>query len=578
MAEKVLKGIAASDGVAIAKAYMLVDPDLSFEKTTVSDTDAEVARLHDAFDASKAELKVIKDKAVENLGEEEAEVFEAHITILSDPEMLGQIEGKIKDDKVNAEEALKEVTDTFISMFEAMTDNAYMQERAGDIRDVTKRVLSHLLGVTLPSPALIDSEVIVVAHDLTPSDTAQLDRKYVKGFITDIGGRTSHSAIMSRTLEIPAVVGSESATTDIKEGDTVVLDGINGDALVAPTDAEVADYQQKAKDFVAQKAEWAKLKNEATVSKDGKHFELASNIGTPDDMDGVLDAGSEAIGLFRSEFLYMNSSELPDEDTQFEAYKKVVEGMNGKPVIVRTMDIGGDKELPYLPLPDEMNPFLGYRALRISISETGNQMFRTQLRALLRASVHGKLRIMFPMVALLTEFRTAKGILEEEKAKLVAEGVAVADDIEVGIMIEIPAAAILADQFAKEVDFFSIGTNDLIQYSFAADRGNEQVSYLYQPYNPSLLRLIKHVIDAAHANGRFTGMCGEVTGDQIAVPLLMGLGLDEFSMSSTSVLKTRSLMKKLDTKEMAKLADKALNECVTNEEVKELVEKNVFGK
>ena len=576
MAEKVLKGIAASDGVAIAKAYMLVDPDLSFEKATVSDTDAEVARLHDAFDASKAELKVIKDKAVENLGEEEAEVFEAHITILSDPEMLGQIEGKIKDDKVNAEEALKEVTDTFISMFEAMTDNAYMQERAGDIRDVTKRVLSHLLGVTLPSPALIDSEVIVVAHDLTPSDTAQLDRKYVKGFITDIGGRTSHSAIMSRTLEIPAVVGSESATTDIKEGDTVVLDGINGDALVAPTDAEVADYQQKAKDFVAQKAEWAKLKNEATVSKDGKHFELASNIGTPDDMDGVLDAGSEAIGLFRSEFLYMNSSELPDEDTQFEAYKKVVEGMNGKPVIVRTMDIGGDKELPYLPLPDEMNPFLGYRAIRISLDR--DDIFRTQLRALLRASHYGQLRIMFPMIATLDEFRKAKAIFEEEKAKLVAAGTPVADDIKLGIMIEIPAAAILADQFAKEVDFFSIGTNDLIQYSFAADRGNEQVSYLYQPYNPSLLRLIKHVIDAAHANGRFTGMCGEVAGDQIAVPLLMGLGLDEFSMSSTSVLKTRSLMKKLDTKEMAKLADKALNECVTNEEVKELVEKNVFGK
>lgn len=576
MAEKVLKGIAASDGVAIAKAYMLVDPDLSFEKTTVSDTDAEVARLHDAFDASKAELKVIKDKAVENLGEEEAEVFEAHITILSDPEMLGQIEGKIKDDKVNAEEALKEVTDTFISMFEAMTDNAYMQERAGDIRDVTKRVLSHLLGVTLPSPALIDSEVIVVAHDLTPSDTAQLDRKYVKGFITDIGGRTSHSAIMSRTLEIPAVVGSESATTDIKESDTVVLDGINGDALIAPTDAEVADYQQKAKDFVAQKAEWAKLKNEATVSKDGKHFELASNIGTPDDMDGVLDAGSEAIGLFRSEFLYMNSSELPDEDTQFEAYKKVVEGMNGKPVIVRTMDIGGDKELPYLPLPDEMNPFLGYRAIRISLDR--DDIFRTQLRALLRASHYGQLRIMFPMIATLDEFRKAKAIFEEEKAKLVAAGTPVADDIKLGIMIEIPAAAILADQFAKEVDFFSIGTNDLIQYSFAADRGNEQVSYLYQPYNPSLLHLIKHVIDAAHANGRFTGMCGEVAGDQIAVPLLMGLGLDEFSMSSTSVLKTRSLMKKLDTKEMAKLADKALNECVTNEEVKELVEKNVFGK
>ncbi|AVK62769.1 phosphoenolpyruvate--protein phosphotransferase [Lactobacillus sp. CBA3606] len=576
MAEKVLKGIAASDGIAIAKAYMLVDPDLSFEKTTVSDFDAEIQRLHDAFDAAKAELKVIKDKATQNLGAEEAEVFEAHITILSDPEMLSQIEGKIKDDKVNAEEALKEVTDTFIAMFEAMTDNAYMQERAGDIRDVTKRVMSHLLGVTLPSPALIDSEVIVIAHDLTPSDTAQLDRKFVKGFITDIGGRTSHSAIMSRTLEIPAVVGSETATTEIKADTTVILDGINGEALVAPTDAEISDYQQKAKDFAAQKVEWEKLKNEATVSKDGKHFELASNIGTPDDMDGVLEAGSEAVGLFRSEFLYMNSAELPDEDTQFEAYKKVVEGMQGKPVIVRTMDIGGDKHLPYLPLPDEMNPFLGYRAIRISLDR--DDIFRTQLRALLRASHYGQLRIMFPMIATLDEFRQAKAIFEDEKAKLVAAGTPVADDIKLGIMIEIPAAAILADQFAKEVDFFSIGTNDLIQYSFAADRGNERVSYLYQPYNPSLLRLIKHVIDAAHANGRIAGMCGEVAGDQIAVPLLMGLGLDEFSMSSTSVLKTRSLMKRIDTTEMAKLADKAVNECVTNEEVKALVEKNVFNK
>jgi len=576
MAEKVLKGIAASDGIAIAKAYMLVDPDLSFEKTTVSDVDAEIKKLHDAFDASKAELKVIKDKATQSLGAEEAEVFEAHITILSDPEMLGQIEGKIKDDKVNAEEALKEVTDTFISMFEAMTDNAYMQERAGDIRDVTKRVMSHLLGVTLPSPALIDSEVIVVAHDLTPSDTAQLDRKFVKGFITDIGGRTSHSAIMSRTLEIPAVVGSETATTDLNEGTTVILDGINGEALINPTDDEISAYQQKAKDFAAQKAEWDKLKNEATVSKDGKHFELASNIGTPDDMDGVLDAGSEAIGLFRSEFLYMNSSELPDEDTQFEAYKKVVEGMKGKPVIVRTMDIGGDKHLDYLPLPEEMNPFLGYRAIRISLDR--DDIFRTQLRALLRASHYGQLRIMFPMIATLDEFRQAKSIFEEEKAKLVKAGTPVADDIKLGIMIEIPAAAILADQFAKEVDFFSIGTNDLIQYSFAADRGNEHVSYLYQPYNPALLRLIKHVIDAAHANGRIAGMCGEVAGDQVAVPLLMGLGLDEFSMSSTSVLKTRSLMMTIDTMEMAKLADRALNECVTNEEVKELVEKNVFGK
>ncbi|MDV7694939.1 phosphoenolpyruvate--protein phosphotransferase [Pediococcus parvulus] len=566
---KQLKGIAASDGVAIAKAYMLVDPDLSFDKKTIDNPDAEIKRLQDALDASKAELELIKSKAAKSLGEEEAEVFEAHITILSDPELIGNIEDKIKNDSVNAEQALKDVTDGFIETFEAMTDNQYMQERAGDIRDVTKRVLSHLLGVELPNPALIDSEVVVVTHDLTPSDTAQLDRKFVKGFITDIGGRTSHSAIMSRTLEIPAIVGSEKATTDIKAGDTVVIDGMHGLALVNPDADEVAKYQKMQKDFLAQKAEWKKLRDEKTSSKDGVHFDLAANIGTPDDIKGVIDNGAEAVGLFRSEFLYMDSSELPTEDDQFEAYKQVVSGMNGKQVVIRTMDIGGDKQLPYLPLPDEMNPFLGYRAIRISLDRT--DLFRTQLRALLRASAYGKLAIMFPMIATVAEFKKAKAIFEDEKQKMVKAGTKIGDNIQVGMMMEIPAAAMIADKLAKYVDFFSIGTNDLIQYSFAADRGNEKVSYLYQPYNPSLLRLIKNTIDASHKEGKWTGMCGEMAGDQTAVPILMGLGLDEFSMSATSVLKTRSLMKRLDTKEMKKLADKAVTEAETNDDVIKLV-------
>ncbi|GEL89039.1 phosphoenolpyruvate--protein phosphotransferase [Pediococcus parvulus] len=566
---KQLKGIAASDGVAIAKAYMLVDPDLSFDKKTIDNPDAEIKRLQDALDASKAELELIKSKAAKSLGEEEAEVFEAHITILSDPELIGNIEDKIKNDSVNAEQALKDVTDGFIETFEAMTDNQYMQERAGDIRDVTKRVLSHLLGVELPNPALIDSEVVVVAHDLTPSDTAQLDRKFVKGFITDIGGRTSHSAIMSRTLEIPAIVGSEKATTDIKAGDTVVIDGMHGLALVNPDADEVAKYQKMQKDFLAQKAEWEKLRDEKTSSKDGVHFDLAANIGTPDDIKGVIDNGAGAVGLFRSEFLYMDSSELPTEDDQFEAYKQVVSGMNGKQVVIRTMDIGGDKQLPYLPLPDEMNPFLGYRAIRISLDRT--DLFRTQLRALLRASAYGKLAIMFPMIATVAEFKKAKAIFEDEKQKMVKAGTKIGDNIQVGMMMEIPAAAMIADKLAKYVDFFSIGTNDLIQYSFAADRGNEKVSYLYQPYNPSLLRLIKNTIDASHKEGKWTGMCGEMAGDQTAVPILMGLGLDEFSMSATSVLKTRSLMKRLDTKEMKKLADKAVTEAETNDDVIKLV-------
>ena len=567
---KMLKGIAASDGVAVAKAYLLIQPDLSFETVSVEDTSAEEARLDAALEASQNELSLIRENAVASLGEEAAQVFDAHMMVLADPEMIGQIKETIRTKKINAEAGLKEVTDMFIAIFEGMEDNPYMQERAADIRDVTKRVLANLLGKKLPNPASINEEAIVVAHDLTPSDTAQLNKKYVKAFVTNIGGRTSHSAIMARTLEIAAVLGTNNITELVKDGDVLAVSGITGEVVINPTEEQIAEFKAAGEAYAKQKAEWALLKDAKTVTADGKHFELAANIGTPKDVEGVNDNGAEAVGLYRTEFLYMDSQDFPTEDDQYEAYKAVLEGMNGKPVVVRTMDIGGDKELPYFDLPKEMNPFLGFRALRISISETGNQMFRTQLRALLRASVHGKLRIMFPMVALLTEFRTAKGILEEEKAKLVAEGVAVADDIEVGIMIEIPAAAMLADQFAKEVDFFSIGTNDLIQYTMAADRMNEQVSYLYQPYNPSILRLINNVIKSAHAEGKWAGMCGEMAGDQTAVPLLVGMGLDEFSMSATSVLRTRSLMKKLDTAKMQEYANRALTECSTMEEVLEL--------
>ncbi|MHC5226867.1 phosphoenolpyruvate--protein phosphotransferase [Enterococcus sp. LJL99] len=569
---EMLKGIAASDGVAIAKAYLLVQPDLSFSKTTVEDVAAEESRLDEALAKSTTELQAIREKAAQSLGEEEAQVFDAHLMVLADPEMIGQIKQAIQDNKVNAESALKDVTDMYIGMFEAMDDNAYMQERAADIRDVAKRIMAHLLGVTLPNPSMINEEVIVVAHDLTPSDTAQLDRTYVKAFVTDIGGRTSHSAIMARSLEIPAIVGTMEITSKVKAGDILAVNGIDGEVILAPTDAEKADFEAKGNAYADLKAEWEKLKHAKTETADGKHFELAANIGTPKDLVGVRDNGAEAVGLYRTEFLYMDSPDFPTEDDQYTAYKAVLEGMEGKPVVVRTMDIGGDKELPYLQLPHEMNPFLGYRALRISLSERGDEMFRTQMRALLRASVHGNLRIMFPMVATLKEFRAAKQIFEEEKAKLVAEGTAVSDTIQVGIMIEIPAAAVIADKFAKEVDFFSIGTNDLIQYTMAADRMNERVSYLYQPYNPSILRLIKNVIDASHAEGKWTGMCGEMGGDQMAVPLLVGMGLDEFSMSATSILRTRSLMKRLDTKKMAELADRALNDCDTMEEVIELVE------
>lgn len=564
-----LQGIAASDGIAIAKVYTLTEPDLTVTKVTVEDSEKEVSRLDDALAASIKDVELIKETALKNLGEEEAQVFDAHLMVLSDPELIGQVKDSITSNKVNAESALKEVTDMFISIFAGMEDNPYMQERAADIRDVSKRVLAHLLGVKIPSPATIKDEVIIVAADLTPSDTAQLNRQYVKAFVTDIGGRTSHSAIMARSLEIPAIVGTKEVTSIAKDGDIVIVDGLSGDVFLNPSEEVIAEYRAKAEAFAAQQAEWEKLKDSKTYTKDGHQVELAANIGTPKDLEGVVNNGAEGVGLYRTEFLYMDSHEMPTEEDQFEAYKAVLEGMNGKPVVVRTMDIGGDKELPYLPLPHEMNPFLGYRAIRISLNEP--EMFRTQLRALLRASVYGKLRIMFPMIATLNDFRGAKALLEEEKAKLIAEGVAVSDDIQVGIMIEIPAAAVLAHQFAKEVDFFSIGTNDLIQYTMAADRMNERVSYLYQPYNPSILTLIKHVIDSAHKEGKWAGMCGEMAGDQTAVPLLVGLGLDEFSMSASSVLKTRSLISKLTLSDMQALAAKAINECATVEEVEALV-------
>ena len=564
-----LQGIAASDGIAIAKVYTLTEPDLSFTKISVENTDKEISRLEEALAVSTKEIELIKETALKNLGEEEAQVFEAHLMVLSDPELVGQVKDAITSQKVNAEHALKEVSDMFISIFAGMEDNPYMQERAADIRDVSKRILANLLGVKIPSPATIKDEVVVVAGDLTPSDTAQLNRQYVKAFVTDIGGRTSHSAIMARSLEIPAIVGTKEITSLAKDGDLIIIDGLSGDVFLNPSEDVVAEYRAKAEAFAAQQAEWEKLKDADTFTKDGHQVELAANIGTPKDLEGVINNGAEGVGLYRTEFLYMDSHDMPTEEDQFEAYKAVLEGMNGKPVVVRTMDIGGDKELPYLPLPHEMNPFLGYRAIRISLNEP--EMFRTQLRALLRASVYGKLRIMFPMIATLNDFRGAKALLEEEKAKLIAEGVAVSDDIQVGIMIEIPAAAVLAHQFAKEVDFFSIGTNDLIQYTMAADRMNERVSYLYQPYNPSILTLIKHVIDSAHKEGKWAGMCGEMAGDQTAVPLLVGLGLDEFSMSASSVLKTRSLISKLTLGDMQALAAKAINECATVEEVEALV-------
>jgi len=564
---RLLEGIAASSGIAIAKAYCLVEPDLTFTEKPIEDVQKEIERFQSALSIAKGELEAIREIADKELGADEAAIFNAHVLVLNDPELIAPIEDKIKTEKVNAEHALKETTDMFITMFEQM-DNEYMQERAADIRDVTKRVMSHLLGVKIVSPSTISEEVIIIAEDLTPSDTAQLNRKFVKGFTTDIGGRTSHSAIMARSLEIPAVVGTKDSTTLIQDGDIVIVDGLSGKIHINPTAEVIAQYEAEQQKFEEQKAEWAKLVNEDTISADGHQVELAANIGTPEDLEGVINNGGEGIGLYRTEFLYMGRDQLPTEEEQFVAYKKVLEGMEGKPVVVRTLDVGGDKELPYLNLPTEMNPFLGFRAIRLCLEE--QDIFRTQLRALLRASSFGNLKVMFPMIATLEEFREAKAILEEEKEMLLANGVVISEDIEVGIMVEIPSTAILADQFAKEVDFFSIGTNDLIQYTMAADRMNERVSYLYQPCNPAILRLVKMVIDAAHKEGKWAGMCGEMAGDEIAVPLLLGLGLDEFSMSATSILKARAQIRQLTKSDMVELAAEAL-QMGTAEEVVQAV-------
>lgn len=565
---KLIKGIAASDGVAIAKAYLLVEPDLTFDKNEkVTDVEGEVAKFNSAIEASKVELTKIRNNAEVQLGADKAAIFDAHLLVLDDPELIQPIQDKIKNENANAATALTDVTTQFVTIFESM-DNEYMKERAADIRDVSKRVLSHILGVELPNPSMIDESVVIVGNDLTPSDTAQLNKEFVQGFATNIGGRTSHSAIMSRSLEIPAIVGTKSITQEVKQGDMIIVDGLNGDVIVNPTEDELIAYQDKRERYFADKKELQKLRDADTVTVDGVHAELAANIGTPNDLPGVIENGAQGIGLYRTEFLYMGRDQMPTEEEQFEAYKEVLEAMDGKRVVVRTLDIGGDKELSYLNLPEEMNPFLGYRAIRLCLAQ--QDIFRPQLRALLRASVYGKLNIMFPMVATINEFREAKAILLEEKENLKNEGHDISDDIELGIMVEIPATAALADIFAKEVDFFSIGTNDLIQYTLAADRMSERVSYLYQPYNPSILRLVKQVIEASHKEGKWTGMCGEMAGDETAIPLLLGLGLDEFSMSATSILKARRQINGLSKNEMTELTNRAVD-CATQEEVIELV-------
>ncbi len=569
---KELNGIAASKGVVIAKAYKLEEINLEFAaKQDVVAAD-EKAKFESSLQDSIAQLDEIKAIAATKLGEEEAEVFEAHKAILLDPELKSQVEAKV-DAGVDAATAAKEVTDSFITMFESM-DNEYFSARAADIKDVRKRLIANILDMKIPSLATINEQVIIVAEDLTPSETSQLNKEYTLGFATNIGGRTSHAAIMARSMEIPAIVGTQSILEDANEGDLIILDAIDGKVIVNPTPEEVVEAKAKEAAYEQEKEMMQQYKDKASVSKDGHHVELVANIGTPNDVEGIINNGGEGVGLYRTEFLYMDASELPSEETQFEAYKSVLEQMkDGKPVVVRTLDIGGDKELPYLQFPEEMNPFLGYRAIRMCLDR--DDIFRTQLRALLRASVYGNLKIMFPMIATLGEFRAAKAMLEEEKAKLIAEGVEVNDNIEVGIMVEIPSTAMMADTFAKEVDFFSIGTNDLIQYTMACDRMSEKISYLYQPYNPAILRMVKNVVDAANKEGKWAGMCGEMASDPVAIVILLGLGLHEFSMSASAILPARMQISELDKAEIEKHIP-AILDLTTADEVEEYVKANLM--
>ena len=566
-----IKGISASSGIAIAKALVLKEEDNEVIKKDVTQYEAENERFKEAVEKGKKQLKSTINSTMEKLGEEKAKIFEAHLFMLDDPEFVGAISSKILAEKVNAEYALKTTSEELASMFEAL-DNDYMRERAADIRDVSNRITRILKGEENPSIGDIKEECIIIAKDLTPSDTAQIDKKKVLGFATEIGGVTSHSAIIARSIGIPAVLGIGKEINTIKENDLLILDGDNGIVIVNPDDETLNNYKGKMLKDWEFKKNLIQYKEAESITLDNRKVEVAANIGSVTDALNAINNGAEGIGLFRTEFLYMSKDELPSEKEQFNAYKEVLEKLKGKPVIIRTLDIGGDKKLPYLPIEQELNPFLGYRAIRLCLDR--KDIFKTQLRALLRASVYGNLKIMFPMISNLQELREAKAVLEECKEELRKEKIDFNDKVEVGIMIEIPSAAIISDVLAKEVDFFSIGTNDLIQYTIAVDRMNEKVSYLYDFFNPAVLRLINMVIDNAHKEGKYVGMCGEMAGKTELIPLLLGMGLDEFSMSPSSILRARYTINNISKTDIEPLLDEILN-LPTAEDVEKFIDENI---
>ncbi|WP_273419375.1 phosphoenolpyruvate--protein phosphotransferase [Veillonella caviae] len=551
-----IQGISGSRGVAVGNVYKYIQEEIIIPDYTVADGDveAEIGKFAAAMAATLKQLDIIRQKALVDMGPEEAAIFEAHMQIAQDPSLSDGIKSLVESTKTNVVAATAQTIDTFAGIFLGM-DDPYMRERGADIKDIGDRLMRNMLGMNPRGLSHVSGQVILVAHDLAPSDTASLDKNVVKGIVTAAGGPTSHAAIMARTLEIPAVMGVGDIESFVDGARAVVL-GTDGVALMNPNDAEWADYSAQAEAF---QDELKRLKDSANleaVTIDGHHVDLFGNIGKSKDADNAINMGASGIGLYRTEFLYMENDELPAEDVQFEEYKQVAESLQGNPVIIRTMDIGGDKELKCLDLPEEMNPFLGYRAIRISLNRP--DIFKVQLRALLRASAFGDIHIMYPMIASVEEVKCANVMLEECKAELRKEGVAFNEDIKVGIMIEVPAAAVIAPILAKYVDFFSIGTNDLCQYTLAVDRMNEAIGNLYQPLHPGVLRLIKGVIDASHEQGKFTGMCGELAGDPVATMILLGLGLDEFSMTASSIPLIKNILRSVSKAECEAVATYAL--------------------